>query len=150
MFLCSLLEELCTKEENDKTGCDFNFGHECIFTWFNKVTMNFNSHFLYMLLQSQQTVAILKNKFYFLSKKWRLVICPCQAWMHRIRTKISGSIHNDVDIFPLVRIKNKLVFQKCKRANYTILDNLELCLDFFLSNFYSKPNSSSTVVFCDK
>ena len=31
MFLCSLIEELCTKEENDKTDCNFNFGHECIF-----------------------------------------------------------------------------------------------------------------------
>ena len=30
MFLCSLVEELCTKEENDKRGCNFNFGHECI------------------------------------------------------------------------------------------------------------------------
>ena len=30
MFLCSLIEELCTKEENDKTGCNFNFGHVCI------------------------------------------------------------------------------------------------------------------------
>ena len=29
MFLCTLFEELCTKEENDKTGCSFNFGHEC-------------------------------------------------------------------------------------------------------------------------
>ena len=29
MFLCSLVEKLCTKEENDKTGCNFNFGHEC-------------------------------------------------------------------------------------------------------------------------
>ena len=32
MFLCSLIEELCTKEENDKTGCNFNFGHECSFS----------------------------------------------------------------------------------------------------------------------
>ena len=31
MFLCSLIEELCTKEENGKTSCNFNFGHECIF-----------------------------------------------------------------------------------------------------------------------
>ena len=31
MFLCLLSEELCTKEENNKTGCNFNFGHECIF-----------------------------------------------------------------------------------------------------------------------
>ena len=30
MFLCSLIEELCTKEENDKTGFNFIFGHECI------------------------------------------------------------------------------------------------------------------------
>ena len=30
MFFCSLIEELCTKDENDKTGCNFNFGHECI------------------------------------------------------------------------------------------------------------------------
>ena len=30
MFLCSLSEELCRKEENDETGCNFNFGHECI------------------------------------------------------------------------------------------------------------------------
>ena len=44
MFLCSLIEELCTKEENDKTGCNFNFGHKCIlntifslfqFLWFS-------------------------------------------------------------------------------------------------------------------
>ena len=31
MFLCSLIEELCTKEENDKTGYKHNFGHECIY-----------------------------------------------------------------------------------------------------------------------
>ena len=30
MFLCSLIEELCKKEENDKAGCNFNFGHQCI------------------------------------------------------------------------------------------------------------------------
>ena len=30
MFFCLLIKELCTKEENDKTGCNFNFGHECI------------------------------------------------------------------------------------------------------------------------
>ena len=29
MFLSSLIGQLCTKEENDKTGCNFNFGHEC-------------------------------------------------------------------------------------------------------------------------
>ena len=30
MFLSFLIEELCSKEENDKTGCNFTFGHECI------------------------------------------------------------------------------------------------------------------------
>ena len=30
MFLHSLIEELCPKEENGKTGRNFNFGHECI------------------------------------------------------------------------------------------------------------------------
>ena len=29
MFFCSLIEELCTKEEKYKTSCNFNFGHEC-------------------------------------------------------------------------------------------------------------------------
>ena len=29
MLFCSLIEELCTKEECDKTGCNFNSGHEC-------------------------------------------------------------------------------------------------------------------------
>ena len=29
VFFCSLIEELCTKEENYKTSCKFNFGHEC-------------------------------------------------------------------------------------------------------------------------
>ena len=29
MFLYSLIEELCTKEEKSKTGRNFNFGHEC-------------------------------------------------------------------------------------------------------------------------
>ena len=32
MFFCSLIEELCTKEENYKTSCNFNFGHECKYT----------------------------------------------------------------------------------------------------------------------
>ena len=31
MFLCSFIEELCTKEENNKTGCSFNFEHQCIY-----------------------------------------------------------------------------------------------------------------------
>ena len=30
MFLCSWIEELCTKEENNETGCSLNFEHQCI------------------------------------------------------------------------------------------------------------------------
>ena len=30
MFFCSLIEEWCTKEENYKKSCNFNFGRECI------------------------------------------------------------------------------------------------------------------------
>ena len=44
MFFCSLIEELCTKEENDKTSSNFNFGHECsifLFLW-NSLNMSAN------------------------------------------------------------------------------------------------------------
>ena len=30
MFLCSFIEELCTKKENNETCCSFNFEHKCI------------------------------------------------------------------------------------------------------------------------
>ena len=30
MFFCSLIDELCTKEENTKIGYSFNFEHQCI------------------------------------------------------------------------------------------------------------------------
>ena len=30
-----LIEKLCTKEENDKTGCNFNFGRVCIYAKYN-------------------------------------------------------------------------------------------------------------------
>ena len=65
MFLCSLVEELCTKEENDKTGCNFNFGHECIFTGYTKC-------YIYSL-----GLKIFKSSFKFLNKcvfgKWSVV-----------------------------------------------------------------------------
>ena len=41
MFLCSLIEELCTKEENDKTGRNFNFGHECIYILYAYIQTNY-------------------------------------------------------------------------------------------------------------
>ena len=30
MFLSSLVEELCSKEENNKAGCTLTFGGQCI------------------------------------------------------------------------------------------------------------------------
>ena len=42
MFLCSLIEELCTKEENYKTSCNFNFGHECIYAALNIIKSMYN------------------------------------------------------------------------------------------------------------
>ena len=30
MFLSSLIEELCTKEENNEVGCTLTFGGQCI------------------------------------------------------------------------------------------------------------------------
>ena len=39
MFLCSFIEELCRKEESDKTGCNFNFVHECILKLSKKAEM---------------------------------------------------------------------------------------------------------------
>ena len=34
MFLSSLIEELCTKEENNKVGCTLIFGGQCILTYY--------------------------------------------------------------------------------------------------------------------
>ena len=31
MFLSLIIDELCRKEENNKTGCSFNFEHQCIY-----------------------------------------------------------------------------------------------------------------------
>ena len=33
MFLSSFIQELGTKEENNKTGCSLNFKHQCIYTY---------------------------------------------------------------------------------------------------------------------
>ena len=30
MFLSSLIEELCAKEENNKAGCNLTFGGQCM------------------------------------------------------------------------------------------------------------------------
>ena len=49
MFLCSLIEELCIKEENAKTGCNFNFGHECILT-IERDALSFPTHNCMILL----------------------------------------------------------------------------------------------------
>ena len=46
MFLCLLTDELCTKEENDKTGCKRNFGHEYIYIYIFCFVRNNQYHVL--------------------------------------------------------------------------------------------------------
>ena len=50
MFLSSLIEELCIKEENNKTGCKLNFGHECIL--FNIMSFLFSAEYFKPFLSS--------------------------------------------------------------------------------------------------
>ena len=44
MFLSSLIEELCSKEENNKEGCTLTFGGQCI-NWWIYFTNAFNQNF---------------------------------------------------------------------------------------------------------
>ena len=37
MFLSSLIEELCTKEENNEAGSTFTFGGQCTFKHLNSI-----------------------------------------------------------------------------------------------------------------
>ena len=64
MFLCSLIEELCTIEENDKTGRNFNFGHEC--TILREKQKTLFGEFLFHQSRLQFLFTFIKNK---LSKK---------------------------------------------------------------------------------
>ena len=74
MFLCSLTDEISTKEENDKTGCNFNFGHECnILTclkvkmrrpcdWVMSSTRKLKGSFLQVGLKREERRSLLKEK----------------------------------------------------------------------------------------
>ena len=42
-FLCSLIEELCIKEENYKIGCNFNFEHQCTYSNYARKGIIFNN-----------------------------------------------------------------------------------------------------------
>ena len=44
MFLSSLIEDLCTKEENNKAGYTLTFGGQCIFRLQSKVSKYANFH----------------------------------------------------------------------------------------------------------
>ena len=51
MLFCSLIEELCTKEENYKTSCNFNFGHECTIPFtFSNVRDGLFKHLSWILI----------------------------------------------------------------------------------------------------
>ena len=52
VFLHSLLEELYRKEEKDKTGCSFNFEHQCIYV---------RQYFVYVDYNADQKHAIKKK-----------------------------------------------------------------------------------------
>ena len=43
MFLSSLIEELCSKEENNKAGCTLTFGGQCILDFYHKLLQNLES-----------------------------------------------------------------------------------------------------------
>ena len=49
MFLYSLIEELSTKEENNKTGCSFNFEHQCNIAKYNIVINSKKSYAITLL-----------------------------------------------------------------------------------------------------
>ena len=50
MSSCSLIAELCTKEGNDKTGCNFNFGHQYIWHSFSYLLLKQIYPDLYFLI----------------------------------------------------------------------------------------------------
>ena len=52
MFLCSLNEELCTKEGSKTTGCSFNFEHQCTFNENNSC----EKMFVYLLICIPKTI----------------------------------------------------------------------------------------------
>ena len=62
MFLSSLIQELCTKEENGKSGCTFNFGHECIFYLFISIYFKPFINYIGFLLKYRQNVTVGKIK----------------------------------------------------------------------------------------
>ena len=63
MFLSPLIEELCTKEENDKTGCKLNFGHECTlnssYEICNKIRHNFKTYIITVSCSSGRSLLYL-------------------------------------------------------------------------------------------
>ena len=85
MFFCSLIEELCTKEENYKTSCKFNFGHECnifhepfcILTYVLHVMISSQALFVYklcMLYIHVCSAVLFHFDFYFLISTLMIVL----------------------------------------------------------------------------
>ena len=73
MFLYSLIEELCMKEENDKTVCNFNFGQECISEDRREVTFTFGHYECYVTIRTMNNHVQLSIFFFLL----RLHVLKC-------------------------------------------------------------------------
>ena len=75
MFFCSLIEELCTKEENDKTGCNFNFRHECMLLNNNgiiKKKLSSSHAYIFTGIHQKFEDVIM---YYFLKKFGKIWVC---------------------------------------------------------------------------
>ena len=91
MSFCSLIEELCTKEENYKTSCNFNFGLECIF--FTSVLCSFKVFVLPIKLYS----FFIKINFILIFKKKFKAITFLQCW-----TTTLNELCPDNKSFPMI------------------------------------------------
>ena len=66
MFLCSLIEEWCRKEESDETGCNINFGHECSLIQQRSLLLFVYTYtYLLQLTKSRVIISTWKNCFEF-------------------------------------------------------------------------------------
>ena len=69
MFLSSLIEELWTKEENNKAGCTLTFGEQCMLQWNLVLFVSYTEQIEIVLFDSIFYIdnKFLNFKFYFYS-----------------------------------------------------------------------------------
>ena len=66
MFLSSLTEELCTKEENNKAGCILFFGDQCIFISSLRTGISYNDVGSCSFNSQWKTISVAAVIFFFL------------------------------------------------------------------------------------